>query len=484
MSLSFEPEPLAPHPSGRGAAALRGALESLFKDWRVVVATMAVVLAAAGATAVLVKPSFTASASLLVPLSTDYAARGTAGAETGAASPAMLEKDAILKSEVEILTSPSLARAAVEEVGLTRLFPTIGRPGLRARLTDALHEALAAAARPFGLTLARRVPPDPLDLGARAFEKALTVTPDKIGALITVSFRNPDPAAAADAVNRLVALYLQKRATLFSDVQSPAVAVEAKALAARADEAARALADFKAKNNVADHALQRDLLLRQRADILRDRQLAEADAAQAGKRVEVLAHELNETPGDLVTTGAGGQQLVRHGRPNVVDAQEIDRSRARQSLEAAKARVAADDVQLAEADATIRDLEGKAFELARLERERDLAGDHYAAVAKTLDARRFQEDVSARRAASVRVIDPATPPLDAGNQRLVIFAAGVLLSLFAGALAAVLADVFRRGFISPDKLERALGLPVLAVVPVLERVPDASGLKASRLEAL
>lgn len=96
----------------------------------------------------------------------------------------------------------------------------------------------------------------------------------------------------------------------------------------------------------------------------------------------------------------------------------------------------------------------------------------------------FFSDVSARWAASVRLIDSATPPVEAGNLRLVIFAAGILLAPFAGVLAAVLADVLRHGFISAEKLERALGLPVLAVVPALERVPDATGLKATRLEAL
>ncbi|SFK21832.1 Wzz/FepE/Etk N-terminal domain-containing protein [Methylocapsa palsarum] len=449
------------------SATLRVALNSLCKDWRVVAASIVVTLVVAVAVATLVKPKYAGETHLLVPLSPDYAARAAVGAET-AASPAMLEKDAILKSEVEILTAPSLARATIEDVGLAKMYPGLAEPGLRARLAQVV----------FQWTLEPALAANPLGAATLAFAKDLTATPDKTGNLITVSFRNADPAVAALTANTLVANYLKKRAVLFADVQSPVVAIEAQALRQRADEAARAVADFKARNDIADHALQRDLLLRQRADIMRDRQLGELDAAQSTERSDVLQHELDDTPKDIVAY-RGGQQLVRHGRPNVVDALEIERARARLGYEAARVRVATDDVQLAATDRDIKSIETKAFELARLERERTLAEDHYIAAAKTLDARRFQEDVSSRAAASVRVIDPATPPVEAGNQRAVIIAAGILLSLFIGALAAVLSDVFRRSFITPEKLEKTLGLPVLCVIPVLDRAPDGAGAAGS-----
>ncbi|WP_395665041.1 GumC family protein [Methylocella sp.] len=468
MSLSSD----APSPRG-DARALRAIADGLFRDWRAVAVSACLVMAAACGVALLVKPQYTAEATLLVPLSPDYAARAAVGSET-AASPIMLEKDAILKSEVEILTSPSLARATIESVGLARLFPSIAQPGFSARMRDDISNVVENLMKSAGLPDRRRPAADPLDLATVAFAKSLKATPDKIGNLIAVSFRNADPAVAAEAVNTLVARYLTRRAALFSDVQSPAVEAEANMLRARADAAGRAVAAFKAQNNIADHSLQRDLLLRQRADIVRDRQIAEADGAQAKERVDVLRHELDQAPKDVVTYG-GAQQLVRHGRPNVIDALEIDRARARQTFEAANARVATDDAQVAAVDAQIKAMEANAFELARLERERTFAEDHYAAVAKTLDARRFQEDVAARKAASVRVIEPASPPVAADARRLVILAAGVLLAIFAGVLAAVLAEVFRRGFVSPDTLERALGLPVLATIPVLDPAPGARG---------
>lgn len=478
MSLSSDHP--APGAQLRMGQSLLIGLEGVFKDGRIILAAMAVVLATSLAVAALVRPRFVAEAKLLVLLSPDYAARAAVGSETP--SPIMLEKDAILKSEVEILTSPSLAKATIAEIGLPRLYPDIAEPGWRQRLTAALSRFAHDAAARLGLKLTAPAPVDPLELGAAAFARDLTVAPDKIGNIIAVSFRNRDPAAAAQATNDLIKAYLVRRAALFSDVQSPVVAVEVETLRKSLDEAALAYAQFKATNDISDYNLQRDILLRRQGDLARDSQLAEAEIAQEEQRAGVVRHELDQTPKDVVTYG-GAQQLVRHGRPNVVDALELDRARARQSLAAAKARLDTDQAQLAAADEAIRRLEAKAFELERLDRRRNLLEQAYALAAKTLDARRFQEEANAQRAASVRVIEPASPPVDSGNLRLVILAAGALLTLFSGVLAAVLSALFRRGFITPEALERSLGLPVLAAVPTLAQAPDLAPHLARRIEA-
>jgi uncharacterized protein involved in exopolysaccharide biosynthesis len=203
-------------------------------------------------------------------------------------------------------------------------------------------------------------------------------------------------------------------------------------------------------------------------------QLAENDIAQATQRAGVLQHELDQTPQDVVTYG-NAQQLVRHGRPNVVDALEIDGARVREDLEASKARRDTDRAQLTQIQESIKGLETKAVELEALERQRDLAAQNYTTVMKALDARTFEENVSARKSASVRVIEPAEAPVNSTNVRLVILSAGALLSLFAGVVTAVLSEALRRGFISPDKIEHSLGLPVLASIPVLTRTPDLIG---------
>jgi capsular polysaccharide biosynthesis protein len=93
-------------------------------------------------------------------------------------------------------------------------------------------------------------------------------------------------------------------------------------------------------------------------------------------------------------------------------------------------------------------------------------------VVKALDDRALQEDVIAKKTANVRVIQEAETPVAPTNLRLVILAAGVLLTLFTGFLATLLSNVFRRGYISQEAVEHDLGLPVLVRLPLLHLPPE------------
>jgi capsular polysaccharide biosynthesis protein len=56
-----------------------------------------------------------------------------------------------------------------------------------------------------------------------------------------------------------------------------------------------------------------------------------------------------------------------------------------------------------------------------------------------------------------------------------VLAAGVILSVLMGILVALLSHVFRRGYISPETLERRLGVPVLASIPDLSDLDRGYG---------
>jgi capsular polysaccharide biosynthesis protein len=51
-----------------------------------------------------------------------------------------------------------------------------------------------------------------------------------------------------------------------------------------------------------------------------------------------------------------------------------------------------------------------------------------------------------------------------------VIGAGALASLVIGVTVALLSHLFRRGYLSPEALERRLGVPVLASIPDLSRL--------------
>ncbi|SFK51626.1 GumC family protein [Methylocapsa palsarum] len=452
------------------ASLLRWILDGFVKSWRRILLAMAATLGLTLAIILLIKPTFVANATLLVLLSSEYSPR--AAGDDAKSAAIVLERDAVLKNEVEILTSPTLEKETLRKVGLERVYPDFLKPpGLLARFSRFLSAIPGDVGAFFGSSAAPPRVIEPLDIAAQKFAKDLTAAPDKAGNIIVVSFRNSDPVVAAEVVNEQISAYLAKRQELLRDTQTKALSGQAEALRAELDQAGRDYAEFKAKNNISDYGTQRQFLLREKSNTSQDLQQADRSLAQATQRLAVLQQEFDKLPKDVVQY-RNVQRVLPRARTVVLDTLEVDRSRVQQELEAAKARHGADVSQLAKLDDELKSLEEKEFELERLDRKRKLVDENFRSVVKALDDRALQEDVIAKKTANVRVIQEAETPVAPTNVRLVVFAAGILLTCFAGFLATILSNVFRRGYLSQEAVEHDLGLPVLVSLPLLSSPPQ------------
>jgi uncharacterized protein involved in exopolysaccharide biosynthesis len=496
-----------PHAS---ALPLREMIAAAFRDRRRVLLAMFLTFAAVTALAAFTVPSYTAQSTLLVLLSKDYAAQSEVGSERDVAG--MLDRDAFLKAETDIIESEPLAREVVRQIGVARLYPQMLNPSF-------LHRLRADWTRRLGAALGLPASPSPAleDLATVAFSQHLSAVADKAGNVITVSFRHPDAKVAAEAVNDLVAAYLAKRIGLYAEIESTFLGRQASDLSAQLEDATRRSAGFKAKHGIIDYPTQRDILLHQQADLVRDQQNAASRVAQLEQRLSVIDTDIARTPPELTvysesdtqqrqenlrsslenlkvsaaklrqtylpnypmmaqveaqirdataqlaTTGAV-TAVVRRGRNTVYDDLVLDRAHADQDLQAARAQYQQDTDHLAVLGASLTALEGNAVELADLDRQVALTEIDYRSVERTLESRRIVEAADANTS-NVRVISPAIPPLSRPHLGAAILVGGALLSLIAGILTAFLCDAFRRGFLLPEKLERNLGLPVLAVIP-------------------
>jgi uncharacterized protein involved in exopolysaccharide biosynthesis len=482
----------------------RELLNAAFKDARRILLAAVIVLAAAGGAAWYKTPLYTAHTTLLVLLSPEYTARPDAGSEVAANT--SLERDAILNSEISILTSTSLAKEVVAQIGVERLYPKIARgpSPLRAFLNRVLgHESSI----------------DPVDAAASAFSKDLWAAADKTGSTIDVAYKHPDNAIAAEAVNALIAAYQRKRQDIYADVQSDLVA--AKTEQARQDLAAKAaaLAAYQSETGVSDYGTQLDILLRQQGDLQRQLQQTETDAADATERLKIAQSQLATTPAEVLQyadsetdrriqdardslnglkqrqsellqtytdksdkvitvqkqIAAMEQEItklqqsaqpsaVRKGRNDVYSTIELDQVKAQSAIAAAQQQHKEVEVQLAAVSDSIQQLYSKKAKLDDLTRQEGLAEQAYATAMKTLHERQMVEDVGAKRATNVRVIEPASAPLKPAPIRLVILAAGLMLAIIVALMTAFFSEFLRRSYISAERLERDLGIPVLVSV--------------------
>ncbi len=508
--------------AGTRLPSLREIATSAWADRRRIRRAMAATLALAALLAVLVPARYVTSSSLVVLLGSEFTYRPEAGTAQNVSS--ALGADQIMKAEVEILGADDLHEATLRRVGLDRVYPGFDDPpGPLARLAAAIAGLPRAACEAVGLPVPALRDIDPVSLAvARRFDTDLVVEAAKDANVLTVTFRNRDPEVAAEVVNTLVALYLERRHALYGDVQSATVQTQVRTLSDTLGQADAALAAFKASHDIDSFGLQRDLLLHRRDDLARALADSDASRAQLSARAASIARQLASTPASVrgyteddpdsraATLNAGLQDLrgraadlatrylpdsrvmqdaraqvaareaelarlradrsasvQRQTRNPTLDALSLDGDRAGTDLRAETARGAALAADARAVAAALHELGDSDEALQQLERRREVADSAFRASAKVLEDRRMVEAVAAERATNVRVIQPARVPLRPRRLTLPILAAGVVFSLLAGAGTAVLSDATRPGFLSPEQVERRLGLPVLACIPEL-----------------
>ncbi|MBV9783368.1 MAG: hypothetical protein JO264_06070 [Acidisphaera sp.] len=521
---------IAVHPRPR--ASLREILASLHRDRWKILAAAALTFLAACLLAFALPARYTARSTLLVLLGSEYTVRPEAGSQTLVND--ALDREQILKSEIGILGSDDLHLAVISSIGVGRLYPRLLQPpGRLAQARAALRDLIDQAQLALGLDIVRRPTPEALDLALTRFDDALDIVPVKDGSIVDVSFRHQDPELAAAAVNTLVTLYLQRRQAVYVDTQSAMLRDQMAAVRGQLDAATKQLTEFKTGHGIVDFAAERGMLLHQRDELAVALHEADDAVAQAtgrlaalkaqlaampptitqytdtdsdarlatlrnsiqelqGRRDGLLAHYLPESRPvtelrDEIAArqaefdrlrGDASVSASRIGRNATYDALDLDRDRVGVELQAAQARRQVLAAQLADVDAGLHRLDENEPALQRLTRQLEVAEDNYRTTARLLQDRVVIEDVAARRAANVRVVQPARVPVRPGSLAGLILLAGVLLSAMAGAATAMLADFARSGFISAERLERTLRIPVLA------SVPESSALAAPALTRL
>jgi uncharacterized protein involved in exopolysaccharide biosynthesis len=176
------------------------------------------------------------------------------------------------------------------------------------------------------------------------------------------------------------------------------------------------------------------------------------------RRTEDFLRDLERNP----------QRTQRTGRNPTRDVAESEllRSRAEQSQAgAARAQLERQRAAIDQRLATLADSER---ELMGLERERRLAEQNYEAAAKRLRDETALEDLDRKRRSNVSIVQPPMPPLQGSSIAPLIIVVGTVLSLLVATLTAFLSALWRDSFLTPEQVERELGMPVLAAIP--ERV--------------
>jgi exopolysaccharide transport family protein len=429
------------------------------------------------------QPRFTASAMLLLDPRQEHVV------SSQAVLPGIGSDAAAVESQVEVISSTSVAQSVIEKLHLGD-DPEFTRPSLGQQLAALF--AVRASSRDTDPDVAGREV-------IKRFQDRLKVQRRGLTYVVGVEFTAESADKSARIANAVAASYLSDQA----GAKREATMLASRWLNDRLDElrervttAERAVAAFKTSHNIVETGEGRTLTDRQFAELNQQLVLARARTAEARAQYEQVSKTSATAPGGLPqallspVVGALRTQYAqltrseaeltgnygpRHPALATIRAQladvrreierEIGRIAAglRNDFEAAQSREHSLDASLARLKAERGTTDEASVRLRELERE--------AQASRTLleqfllRAKETGEQQSLERA-DARVISPALPPLRPSAPRAsLVLAMSLAGGLVLGFGAAAIAETLSRGFRSAHHVTETLDLPVLGALP-------------------
>jgi uncharacterized protein involved in exopolysaccharide biosynthesis len=479
-------QPRRAGPRMRPRYGVEDVIPMLWRERILVLVVFLVVLAVGVSVALMMKSVYDAQSSILIRLSQAYVYQPAAG---DAARGAVPESDQVLQSEVEILSSAQVKERVLERLGLSHVFPALGR-GYDSASADE-----------------RRVRDGKAVI---AMERNLKIATTPGAPVIRLVYQDHDPQLAAEVLNTLMDEYLIYRRAILLDPTAP-LEEQRKAFEARLAEADEAYESFLGSNNIGDFETEKTSLAQLQATLqqqkyandaqLTDRQgrLAALDAQSGALPQEVgLYRDVDHTAQDkLSQLKVQRADLLARYRPDAQPVRDIDdqiasleRGVAAGTVQGEGARrlglnpvyqtVQTDRIQLTAEVAALKQSSAalgeqiaqvteRQLRLAQLEPRYDaLARDRDVLSSNVKDFTQKEQETEAADAIArqsndnIAIIERAVTPAQGKSLKLPIALISLVLAAFAAVCAGLARGFARPGYPTPGAAARTLDLPVLA----------------------
>ena len=444
--------------------------------------------------AALVRPNYVADTLMLVFIGPESApAQDGAGLGTTVVSVDGLK---VVQSEIQIIQTDQVIRAAIEKIGAATIYPALAKPGWFGFLAVGNAEAqLGAAMQKF-----------------RGGD--LRVESEAGSNLIRISFANPDREIAIRVVRGVLDAYLAKRRDVYASTNSSFLGREIERYRAHLARLEQDIQALRVRYDVLD--LPQDIVLAtnrldgiiQRQNQLRERRVAvetelvavRANLAQQKDTVLDFRETTNNTGNDearntLVRLEQERAHLTTQYRADWPGLLELydkiattksqisssgglyssERSVKNPTVTMLNSRLASLEIeypalgqqlneledQFRTADKRIKSLREAEGQLHTLQLYRDATENIYRQLSLRQPAAVFQDNVVDERNANLRVVQPPSAPILAQSMMASYVVGGLFFGLVLGIAASVVASMLRQVYITPTEAERDLAVPSL-----------------------
>ncbi len=447
--------------------SLRDLLAILFKHKYKILIPFVVIAAGTVVVAMLWSPKqYIARAVLMVKFGREF----QPVSEMPGQGPPGINQDAIVNTEMQILTSGDLAKKLLTTVGVYNVYPDLAK----------------SPATGTGLQ----------EIASLQFRQNLFVKPVARTNLIEVYFRHDNPVVAAKAVNQLIDLFQEKHLQVFSENKTPFLEEQQKAYQEKLKESENRLTGFRQKYEVYSLDEQKGLLIKQRADLdtqikteesrikelqaryayWKDAKNIVADPVANGLRNQINATELKEQ--QLLQKYTESSRLVQEVRRDIeltkeqlrkqeLEVRKVNLANIEAELNPLQVKVASLKRQLVQVEGEIRAMDQRQEQFRELTRDVTANEANYQVYVKKSEEARISEDLDRRKMTNVQVIERASVPLmPMPVDKKKIYGIGFFLAVAFPLGLAFASEMLPQGLTIPHYAEKKLRLPVLVAVPV------------------
>lgn len=443
------------------------------------------------------------------------------------------DRTAEVKSEIAIIKSEELAQKVVDEVGEAWILgkKSLG-PKAIAELgewpSDNIIKSLAGTASELAkealILLQLRVRLTPQQEALKRVQDGILAEVEKQTNNINITFEHKNPKVAQYVLSRLMTYYFAKHVEVFSAQTHPDFfAKETESLGAKLAEAEQAIGDFKTQNNISQIDTQIEVLIGRIADLEGNIENTSAETkgleALVGNLQGFLSarpkmHQVARTDGmvnyaadtikeklielraeekDLASRFQDAYRPLQDVREKIkgLEAQlaaekeyrsetttQLDRNyegmehtmlNESAQIAARQARHESLKAELERLKGELAMLNAQQVQLAKLERDRDIAEKEYKEYREHLQSATIAVAMDQSQITNVSEIQPASAPLDPVRPKKARnIGLGILLGLFLGLCYAFLLEFLDDSLNTVEAAEKRLGVPVLAALTVNE----------------
>ena len=446
--------------------SLRDLLAILFKHkYKILIPFVVIAIGTVVVAKLTTQKQFVARAVLMVKFGREF----QPVSEMPGQGPPGINQDAIINTEMQLLTGHDLMEKVVDTIGVGVLCPEMEK------------SSMPPAAR--------------REIAILNFRQNVLVNPVKGSNLIEVYFRNDNPGVAAQAVNSLIEMLKVKHLQVFSDPKSSFLEAQLKEYREKLKQSEGNMGSFKQRNQVFSLDEQRSSLLKERdevgvalkneqiyvkalqekIDFLKDRKNVFTDGVVTQLRSNLNGLEQKEL--ELAVKYNDDSEMMADHRKEVQVVREQLRQHEEQvrnaeitkiaaDLEPSKVKVAGLQKRYSDVVRDLQQMDARTREFEDLKRDAAVNESNYQIYLKKSEESRISDDLDRRKMTNVTVIERATVPITpVQSKKAKTLGIGAFLSIALSLGLAYAAEYLPHGMTTPQDAARRLGLPILVAIP-------------------